>query len=555
MLRALVLFSLFAALAPAAVSQSFLYALNERGKLSVDGTVLETLPGKFTPADEQDPNGEHRWTAIAAHGPDRYSLRVDGLMQLNGEKFANLPFTLLVTDTPFWLQLDVTDDGVFALSTDGLIARDGVADDDISPQGSSFFFDLAAVGDEVYTLRFDGAVFLDGGPARGFQLRGSLDPDPKDPEVDPPTDDGGLLTTLWIRLVRDPLDDTLLALRADGVVFRLDPADFDEGADPEDLDGGEEIARFPVANLSQQQSLYVDLEVDTDGTLYALRADGSVFTLDDEDEPLVDYPPMNFDEDDDYFVDLAVLDGEFWAVRWDGVLFEGEDTEAIIDLTKKRYTGLAVSDELPNLENFDERKPVTARFKTRAVEGSDIQIPVLVTDIDEPSGEGITLTAEPLKKTPKGMSFDAETGMLSWPNAGPKGSYKIRILVQEDDVTKPRKVKFSFKILPPDENELKNKPPLGVKVSKLQALVGIELAVPILTADRDGDDVTVTIFDESKGVFALGAEYDAETSMLLWTPEFDHIGKHKAAFRLDDGTKTKKLTLTINVVNPLPFGV
>lgn len=526
----------------------YLYSLSERGRLYVNATLLEKLPGKFKPSDTEDPSGMDRWDAMQVLGADRFVMRVDGRLERNGETLNNFPVPFS-TFPLYWVALDVTDEGVFALRTDGMLARDGVLEGP-SPDGNTFFFDLAETGGEVFTLRFDGAVFVDAGDDPVFQLRGSPPVDPK--AVDPviPENDGALLGNRWVRIVRDPTDATLVAMREDGVLFRLDPAD----GDTEEPPNGTELVRFPAHIPGQHASgRYTDLEVGVDGQLHVLRGNGEVYTGADDENPQVDYPP-NKTSTTQRFRDLAVMGEKTWVLRGDGRIFLGDDLEELVNIPKTSHFALAISDVAPNFDEFKDQRPQLSRYRVLAVEGADLEIPVLVTDIDEPDNAGLVLSFVPGKKTPEGMSFDPETAMVSWSDVGPKGRYSFRVDVFETDTGKTRKGRFSVKVYAPDENPEKNKAPLRGKVTRLQALVGKELVVPIFVDDRDPADVlTVTPFKPEKGPFSFGATFDGGTNTVLWTPTFKDLGKHSISLLVSDGTKARKIKLRVTVVNPLPI--
>ena len=93
---------------------------------------------------------------------------------------------------------------------------------------------------------------------------------------------------------------------------------------------------------------------------------------------------------------------------------------------------------------------------------------------------------------------------------------------------------------------------LGIGAARLWALPAEESVVPVFATDKDGDDLTYSI-DMTKGIFALGATFDAGTATITWTPAFEHLGKHFAAVLVSAGTKTKKLKVKFVVVNPLIF--
>jgi len=86
--------------------------------------------------------------------------------------------------------------------------------------------------------------------------------------------------------------------------------------------------------------------------------------------------------------------------------------------------------------------------------------------------------------------------------------------------------------------------------------VGVELSVPLIVSDLDGDPVTLTPRLD-KGVFVLpgsDAAWDEATATLTWTPELPHIGKQQAEFVASDGHSQRRFRLNIAVAAPLVTG-
>ena len=180
-----------------------------------------------------------------------------------------------------------------------------------------------------------------------------------------------------------------------------------------------------------------------------------------------------------------------------------------------------------------------------ALEGASLSIPVLLTDTDKVAAD---VTVTPVA-VPPGSSFNEETRTLVWENAGPAGKYLCLIRVF-DGVNKPKVYKFPIKIIPVDSDPARNKPPIPSKLKKVQALVGIELRLPILAIDPDEDPLTITPVT-AVYPFTAGASFDAETNTFTWTPTIDDVGTTKVRFRVSDGLKVKVLTVPIRVMSPL----
>jgi hypothetical protein len=553
---------------------AIVYSLNDRGLLTIGGTVLENLKSKFDPGVNPPANPNERWVDLLVDGPDRYVLRGDGRIQFNGTKLRTLP---TVGGLSEWRRLSLGNDGtLYALRFDGTVAADDdasqiyppllIAFTDILTQTGGFF----GTGADVFALRADGTIFGSTFDSPGIQLLGGngIGDNPQD----------GLLDTTWIRLVPDPSTQEVLALRVDGKVHKFAPADFDasSGIDPGDVDPGGGIGGgsgiglamgageggppegppagvlvaelpFPTAAPLFVSDFFVDLAVDDDGTWYVLRTDGAIFRMDDHLVPLVDLPGDGLDPAKAY-VDLEIKDGKFWALRFDGLLYTDVSGEPFTDLNKKRYVRLRLATEGPDLSNFKNRKPVTAVYKTTLVEGEAVVIPVIITDVEK-LAEDLEVNVD-LSKLP-GATWDAEARTVSWPG-GTAGKYQFVVSVNDGLLKKAKANKYQVRVVPADTDPLKNRPPNPVKIKTLQGLVGFEIVVPVYATDRDGDPLRY-LWDETKGIFALGATFDEKTNTIRWTPAFDDVGKWKATVNVYDNVKIKPIKLKFNVVNPLIF--
>ena len=548
-----------AAAAPAAAQDDpFLYSMNDRGILSVGGTQLEKLPGKFDPGGPS--NTGEQWVDLLVEGSDRWALRLDGRMHRNDARIRTLP-TVPDDATTGWLRMSRSD-ATYAVRSDGMVA----VDDDTSTNYNRFaffFVDIEApdvspftAGLDAFVMRSDGAVFGGDALTPGMMFAGGAG-------VTGVTD-GLFVDTLWVALSRDPTTGFIYALRADGQLHFFDPTDFDasSGIDPGDVitppgPFGEGDPAPPTSSLIttlpgpsnpvNPAELWIELTFDSDGTWYAIRQDGLVHSSADPDVAFVDLPGNGVDPERT-FVDLKVLDGALYALRFDGFLFRDDQLEPIIDLDKQRYRRLGLSLDPPDLAGIKNRKPVATTYKVTLLEGEAADIPVIVTDVDKPADE-LTLAVD-LSLLP-GATWDEVTRTVSFPGAT-AGKYRFTVEVDDEASKKPKRFKYSVKVVPQDTNELKNRPPTPAKMKKFQALVGFELSVPVLATDRDGDALTMTA-DTSKGIFARGATFDPGTGIVTWTPAFEDIGKASGVILVSDGIKTKKLKVKVTVINPLIF--
>ncbi len=526
-----------ASLAQRAAAQTLIYGLSEKGKLVLNGTVLDLLSSSLDPDKSQ--NTEQRWWDLAVLGPDRYALRLDGRVAKNGKNLYKLPFVLFA-GAPVWSGLSVTAAHVYAVRTDGQLFDNGVDKVNL-PENSFFFQRCLGIDPDVYALRSDGAIFKNVTTANAlikFVAGAGIGNAP----------DGAVYDTLWFTFAEEPVTGDLFALRRDGHLWKQDPAA--SGTTPF---AGTEVADLPFpANNTDPNDIteahrYQALSFAADGTWHVLRGDGAVFTPASVTTPLIDLPG-SAGSDADTYLDLQTTAAGFVAARWDGKVFDHTGGSQLFDMPADRYRNVAVGTEDPDLTNFKNPAPVAARYKTKALEGVAVDVPILVSDIEKLPADLVVTAPDPL---PPGATWDDLTRTLSWASPGPVGTYPFTVTA-DDGVNPPAKFKHTIKVIAADTNLLKNKPPVPSKITTVQALVGFPVSFRILAVDPDGDPVAVTV-NLAKPPFTAGAAFDEGTDTFSWTPTFDDIGKVTAVFLVSDGLKTVKLSVAIKVVNPLIF--
>lgn len=534
------------------------YGMSDVGRLAVNGTVLDKLPGSFDPDDEGgETNAEQAWVDMVVVGADRYALRADGLVRKNGGKLFNLPWTPI---DPLYAALAVMGEEVWALRGDGLVMRDKKVYAEYPAEGFPFV-DIEVVGGHVYALALDGAVFVDTEEQIvAFDMRG-----------DPPTPgplggtDGLSFFTLWLD-IEIAANGDVYALRSDGILTRAE----------EPVGGGDPTTTVanlwaifpgPTPSFPLLQFSYTDIELDEAGvtaTPVALRRDGQVYTapvlLVD---PLlqVDYAGDGLDADQ-IFTDLVIdfVDGfNAWAIRSDGRLYgDLVANDAILVFPKKGYVKAAVTTVAPDLSNFKNSRPVVGRYKARVLEGQAASIPITLTDSDKPADEILVTLFDDPAELDEGVTWNADDWSLELDDTLTKGSASLRIEV-DDGESKPRRLRVRARVVPVDANPEKNKPPRLLKIKPLQALVGVPFELELLTFDPDGDEVTIAVDPgKKKSIFNLDvtdAELVEEDGKVLvrWTPQFDDLGNQIVRVTVTDGDKTKKGALKIRVVSPLIF--
>jgi hypothetical protein len=547
--RPLVLALLLAAAAPA----QFIYGLNIHGKLTLNGTVLDSLPSAF---DASTGGGQlEQWRDLAIHGPDRIALRLDGRVQKNGTKLFELPVAIGSSAIFAWVSLSVDPNGgVHMLRQDGERALDGVATV-IYPLGNSFFTRLAVDDSGTpYAIRADGQAFKGTSTAVAGTYTASITGEPPD---------GTTVTTLWVDLAVDQLNGELVALRADGRLFQISLGSLGTTGLTDGTQGppaAVQLAVLPFPVTPTQGDLYTRL-VFANGEWRALRADGEVFSQASLVTPQVDYDGDGLSGDKLFAA--MVFDGtDMHAVRGDGAVFENlSGSNPLFNLIGTDYRALALGTEPPDLSKFKNPPPKASTYKLQVLEGQAASLPVLVSDIEK-LADNLTVTENPDKPLPLGATFlEVDDGLghktrtIEWDGTQPVGTYKCPLMVT-DDAPGHKPVKFieTIKVVALDSNPLnKNKAPKALKPKTVQALVDHEVRIPVFGIDLDGDALSFSVNPEKEPYKTLGATFDTDTNEFVWTPTFDDIGTIHPKISLTDGTHTVSFTLSIKVVNSLIF--
>ena len=518
----------------------YLYAASGRGRTAANAYLLGNL------ADSQSITNDETWYDLAIDGPDRWMLRGDGKVALNGASIWDL------ADDDDWRALAVTDDGTFFALRKGGRVSSGTASVEpavvVNYEAGSFdYTDILTDGTTVYVLRANGAVF------RVPETDPLVKFDGPPGEIEGDEDDGEAKDTTWFRFHLDPTDGKVWALRGDGtlksaVIPALAPA-------PGELDPGTSEADLPYDDgdeVIDQDELYADFTFDENGAWYALRADGKLYDATHQGPPegaLVDFPGEPSDDSDQEYQAVLAAGGATLVLRDDGKVYRDTETEALVDLKDDLWFGLALGTDFPNLDNVKNQAPFASCMTVTAPEGADVVLPVVAVDRDLPAEE-LLVTVDPELPLPSGATFDEPTRTISWPDAGPAGKYKVRILV-DDGIAKPIKAVQTLVIKPLDDNGEKNLKPQKAKVSRARALVALPFALVVPAWDLDGDELTVTL-DASGKPLPPGASYDGLAGEFSWdAPAVADKGSRKFQFLLDDGTVTVKSPLQVKVETSL----
>jgi hypothetical protein len=527
-LAASVLAVLAALTAPAAAQSEFIYAFALDGHVSANGYPLDKLKsGGTSPEDET-------WRDLAVRGPDRWLLRGDGTISLNGEKIEDLG------GDEDWRALVVDDNGdFFALRRDGRVAgAEGEVHD--YPDGPFDFLDMVADGTTLYVLKTNGAIFRVPEPDPIIKFNGPPG------EVSGSTGDGEATDTLWVRLLRNPADGRLWALRRDGTLMSaaIPPTP------PATPDPGQQEASLPYNDNDDEidpGDLYNDFTFDVAGAWSAIRADGKLFDAAHPGPPLIDYPGGAGSSASQTYQSVIAAEAGLLVLRADGKVFRGEETDALIDLPDVGYVRFALGAELPDLVNVKNQKPFASKATITAPEGADVELAVIAVDRDLPADE-LLVSVVP-ETLPAGASFDEVARVLSWPDAGPPGTYKVKVTV-DDGIAKPVTAVQTLTIKKPDENASKNIKPSIEQVSGVVALAALPFALPVASFDLDGDPVELTLNDNGK--LPETVTFDGADDTLHWDdPLVSDTGTRSFKINGTDGTAQVSRTIKVKVQTSL----
>ena len=517
-------------LAGAAPAQSgFLYAASALGRVSANAYPLDKLPAdattnKFAPEMEL-------WRDLFVTGEDRWLIRGDGRISRNGEFVDDL------AEDVEWQGIVVVNGDYVALRRDGRVSGPGGILFEY-PAGDFEFLDIVTDGQAVYVLRSNGSVFRVPDAEPFIQFDGPPG------EIEDKTGDGESPDTEWLYLALNPADGELWGLRRDGTLQHAAiPADpLVPGATEAELPYDDSDADIDI------DELYTGLAFDDDGTWYALRADGKVYNVAAQSLPLVDLNGEPSEDDSHAYRAILLHAGESFVLRDDGALFRDFVDEAVVNLQDSRYFLLARGDVLPNLDNVDNKPPTATSTIVTAPEGTDIVLPIVATDRDLPADQ-LVVDVDP-ETLPPGASWDGVLRVITWPAAGPAGTYKIKAFVN-DGIAKPVKAVQTIKIQTPDDNPDKNIKPALAKVKKATALVGVPFSLKLLAFDRDGDTVTLSLNPDAKPPPA-GVTFDGVEWLLEWnSPLIADKGSNAIKFLVQDGTVTLKVERKVKVETSL----
>lgn len=523
------------------------YAQNPAGKLSVNGTVLDRLPGDFQATDWGVYYPDEGWSALALDGQRRYSLRRDGIVRSDGSKLHELPFEKELGS--YWFAMAVSGGTTWCLRQDGLVCVGGDVLAKL-PTDVFAFSQIVARGGHVWTLRTDGAIFQDDDDHPVYRLVGG-------PGAASLLPDGMAYDSEWIAMALHPSEDYAYAMRVDGVIRRADLADPGSFASEgegvaalpfyldTDADGDHRYDQFPLLD-----DAYVDLEFKDNGVWVALAGDGRVYISKSSTTALVDFPGEALDLDDAY-TDLATADGAFWAVRTDGYVYRGDEDVPRLTLPAGGYGRIAVSSAPPNLGDADEHPPKCVVYTTRTLAGRPLDVPVMATDVETPSADlVVTPTSLPSDSSGSSATWDAANRVLRWHAPQVPGKYRFEFKVEDGHAVS--RFVFKLNVLAPDADPLVENEPTRPAIDGARPIIGRPFSFTVIADDVDGDAVAVSA-DAKEYPFDAGATFDPVTRRFEWTPAATDQGNRTAKFRISDGTKERTLKVKLSVRQGLGF--
>jgi hypothetical protein len=525
-LRGLAVVALLLGTCLPAAGQTWVTALSEQGRISINGKFVEKLRSSFKTKTTKFlfaktktvVNSRQRWWELTVDGTERYAIRQDGRVSKNGVRIHELNFGGLANNR--WVGLAVAESGLWMLRDDGRVSRDGILAAEFAAGGYRFR-KIVSDGVHVYHLRTDGAIFRDDIPGAFYRLKGG-------------GKDGDSTMRTWRTLAIDDTADLLFALRADGKVLSAAL----DGSSPF---GGVFEANLPFEGTMTDAKAWVDISVRPDGRWLALRGRGAVRGPESSDGPIVNLPGTPDKKSSQRYMRIVALGGEqFAALRRDGRLYTGTSGSSLVNLRKGRYRALAVSHEPPDIATLRNQRPMVTRTSATLLEGTPIALPVQTVDVDMPVGQP-QISVDPAD-LPAGARYDAQSRSILWDDPSPVGTYRIPLSVS-DGQSKPVRTRLTLRVRPLDASPA-NRPPLVARMGLANALARQPFSLPILATDLDGDGLNVHIVDET---LPQGASFDEASATLSWTPTDEQLGRHRLRFQVSDGSLIRTRTVTVRV--------
>lgn len=186
--------------------------------------------------------------------------------------------------------------------------------------------------------------------------------------------------------------------------------------------------------------------------------------------------------------------------------------------------------------------PVLTPIGNRTVaEGATLLVPVVATDADD---ETPVVTVENL---PEGATFDASVGVINWiPGFDEAGVYEDIVVTVVDEADETVMVTETFDITVTDTNRA----PVLDAIGNVEVREERTLTLRFTGSDPDGD--TITFFMDN---LPAGAEFDAPTATLTYTPELGDAGDYATVAGVRDNgspvqSDTEAFVITVTPLDP-----
>jgi hypothetical protein len=456
------------ALTGIADAQLYLFSMNGYGKVLVNDTQFYALPSDLEVRAGLVYTQEEEWYDQAIVGADQYHLRLDGLIFKNGQRVdPKLPL-----NDAYWFRIAVAPGGdVFALDYNGRTGQNGDVIYDLPSSSGKIYQDFLYHEGDKYALRNDGKIYRNANGTEVWDLPGDASTDSEQ----------------WISFVYDDAVDRLYCLRRDGIVRYV------ENGSPVD---GEFVGDLPDGTSPER---YTKLIQDpANRRLFALRFDGALWSVDPTQSPAgidiyTDYPGSG--EDNQFFLAVNLVPGgEPLALRFDGKLYRGLVEDPVCELKGDRFRVLAATTTTPVATNVKAFKTVSSTYTTTCYPGDSIAFPILASDVNT---ENLVYS---VVSQPVGSDYNGTTDppTFTW-TPTVEGSYTLEVSVT-DGVDNPKILKWKINVKAADADPAKNKKPVFQKLKKVQGLVGVPLGIPLRAYDADGDALTYTVGELPQGM-------------------------------------------------------
>ncbi len=168
----------------------------------------------------------------------------------------------------------------------------------------------------------------------------------------------------------------------------------------------------------------------------------------------------------------------------------------------------------------------------------DQELKISLIGSDEDTDNTLTYSADNL---PAGASLNSSSGEVTWkPTYTQAGDYTITFKLSDGKETVSQTAEIKV-------NNVNRAPKISGSSSETVE-VGSAVQVSFSGSDPDGDDLTFEC-----GNLPSGADFDANSGLLNWTPSDDQVGEYALVIKVSDGTDEASTRCAVTVkAKPLP---